>query len=270
MIAGCTPTIDRHHAVMGAMGERFVLFRLPVAEPHEQAGRALAHAEVEPHMRRELSAAVTTLFARQTAEPPKRDEHDDERLINLATLVVKCRSAVERDGYSREIELIPEPEAPTRLVIVLARLLSGLRVIGTNPTDTWRVITAAALDSIPAVRRDVMDWLLKTGGGLNTTHIAEKIGYPRSTTERALEELRVHGVVVGTRSGRKNPASWQLAEWAARSYSAAACPEMSGGAYISSSKKLTDISGHAQVATANGVANPTDAALVARSHGAPS
>ena len=39
LIAGCTPTIDSHHAVMAAMGERFMLYRLPpVAETNRPGG----------------------------------------------------------------------------------------------------------------------------------------------------------------------------------------------------------------------------------------
>jgi hypothetical protein len=41
LVGGCTPTIDRHHAVMGAMGERFLLFRLPeVTAPNTPAARS--------------------------------------------------------------------------------------------------------------------------------------------------------------------------------------------------------------------------------------
>ena len=107
LVAGCTPTIDRHHAVMGAMGERFVLYRLPHVDAHEQGRRALAHAGEEKQMRAELSDAVAALFERQFAPPAKRLDHDAERLVSLAALVVRCRSAVERDGYTREVELIP-------------------------------------------------------------------------------------------------------------------------------------------------------------------
>jgi hypothetical protein len=38
LLAGCTPTIDSHHAVIGSMGERFVFYRLP--DLHEEAERA--------------------------------------------------------------------------------------------------------------------------------------------------------------------------------------------------------------------------------------
>ena len=35
IIAGCTPRIDKEHAVMASMGERFVLFRFPEVESRE-------------------------------------------------------------------------------------------------------------------------------------------------------------------------------------------------------------------------------------------
>src|SRR5207249_2972241 len=43
LVAGVTPTIDRQTAVMGAMGERLVLFRLPVVDAQEQGRKALKH-----------------------------------------------------------------------------------------------------------------------------------------------------------------------------------------------------------------------------------
>jgi hypothetical protein len=39
LVAGCTPTIDRHHAVMGAMGERFVLYRPPCDDDDKPSRR---------------------------------------------------------------------------------------------------------------------------------------------------------------------------------------------------------------------------------------
>jgi hypothetical protein len=150
LIAGCTPAIDRHHAVIGAMGERFVLFRLPPADAEQQGHRALAHAGQEAKMRAELGTAVATLFDGKATELPERTERDADRLVRLAALVARCRSAVERDGYTREVELIPEPEAPTRLVVVLDRLLAGLLSLGVDQDAARRVVGHSALDSIPA------------------------------------------------------------------------------------------------------------------------
>ncbi len=229
LIAGCTPTIDRHYAVMGAMGERFVLYRLPEVSSCDQASQALLHAGKEKAMRAEFSQAVADLFAQPLRKPRDRDDAETARLIALATLTVRCRSAVERDGYSREVELIPEPEAPTRLVIVLDRLLAGLDAIGVERQAAWHVVTKAALDSIPAIRRSILEALLGLDEPTETPVIAEQLGYPTGTSRRALEDLTAHGIVQRTRpaKGAKNVDRWQLTEWAETSYRACV-PELSG------------------------------------------
>jgi hypothetical protein len=220
LVAGCTPTIDRHHAVMGAMGERFLLFRLPEVESGEQARRALAHAGGESEMRAELAQTVAKLFALPACEPLPRTSEDDERLISLATLVVRARSAVERDGYSREIELIPGSEAPTRLVVVLARLLAGLDAIGADRAVGWPVITKAALDSIPAIRRAVID-VLVAADELKTSAVAAVIDYPTQTTRRALEDLAAHGIAQREVGGEGKADLWRLSDFARSHYTAA-------------------------------------------------
>jgi hypothetical protein len=227
LVAGCTPTIDRQHGVMGAMGERFILFRLPDVDSATQARRALAHAGKEQTMRNELAAAVGDLYGAGLADPQPLEKDDRERLVSLATLVVRCRSSVERDSYSREVELIPDAEAPTRLVVVLARLLAGLDAIGASRDTAWPVITKAALDSIPAIRRDVITALHATTQA-DTTELATSIGYPTSTAKRALEDLTAHGIVNCQPGGKGKAHSWTLTDFARQNYTAATTqPEMS-------------------------------------------
>ena len=223
LVAGCTPSIDRHHAVMGAMGERFILFRLPDVDSREHARRAHEHAGRETTMRRELAEAVAGLFmnGKPPLEPAPRTSDDDERLVSLATLVVRARSAVERDGYSRDIELVPGSEAPTRLVVVLARLLVGLDAVGASRDNAWPIITKAALDSIPSVRRDVMDVLQATGQPLETRSIATQIGYPTTTARRSLEDLAAHGIVNRYSHGDGKSDDWDLTPFARHHYAAA-------------------------------------------------
>ena len=251
LIAGCTQTIDRHSAVMGSMGERFVLLRLPQADAHEQGRMALKHAKKSAEMRVELSAAVVALFEKQTTAPPEREEGDAERLVNLAVLVARCRSAVERDGHSREVELIPEPEAPARLVIVLNHLLAGLLSLGADRDTAWSVVSAAALDSIPALRRKAMSVLLAAKGEVRLSQVAEMIGYPQKTTERTLDDLVAHKVAVVHRHGSGTATTWQISDWTAKNYAAATSPDSAGGAHTSHScKHTTDISG--EVGSADG------------------
>lgn len=245
LIAGCTPTVDRHHAVMGAMGERFVLFRLPDAAEADHARRSIAHAGRETEMRRELAAAVTALFDAGLVEPQPLSEDDTERLVSLAVLVARCRSAVERDGYTREIELIPQPEVPTRLVVVLARLLAGLDAVGADRPTAWPVVVKAALDSVPAIRRDVINVLFDCDGAMNTTQVSEAVQYPNTTTKRALEDLTAHGITDRRSGGEGKAHFWSLSEFARTRYAAATTapetPQHTSPSSFSSSLRIEEV-----------------------------
>lgn len=135
LIGGCTPSIDSHHAVIGSMGERFVMLRPPPVKPVDHARRALSHVGREATMRSELAGAARAVI--DGAKPVEHDVAGDDRLIQLATLAVRCRSAVERDARTREIEYVPDAESPGRLALVLRRLLAGLAAIGADAATAW-------------------------------------------------------------------------------------------------------------------------------------
>jgi hypothetical protein len=86
----------------------------------------------------------------QQPSPPSAPER--ACLIDLASLAARCRSAVERDAHTREIEHVHDAEAPTRLVKQLNQLRAGLVAIGATQAEVWGVVQNVALDSIPAVR----------------------------------------------------------------------------------------------------------------------
>jgi hypothetical protein len=225
LVGGVTPTIDRHHAVMGAMGERFTLYRLPDVDPDVQAREALRHASREREMRADLAAAARSVLA-QLQPPRERTDEETDRLIALATFVVRARSAVERDGYTREVELVPGAEAPTRLVIVLDRLLAGLDAIGCNRAQALHVVTKAALDSIPALRLAVLT-VLEAAGDLDTNTVAATVRHPASTTRRALEDLTAHGLIECERQAEGKAHRWALSPFARIRLTT--LPETSGG-----------------------------------------
>jgi hypothetical protein len=223
VLAGCTAIIDTHHVVIATMGERFVLYRLPrltAQEREEQARRAAQTTGHEPTMRKELAAAVARLFAELNVppEPLELDERDKKRLVALATLAASPRSPVERVSYVREIELVPEAEAPSRLSRTLLRLLSGMTATGVSRETAWDVLMKVALDCMPTVRREVFDVVLETTAGIATKEIAIRLGYPTTTTRRSLEDLTAHDVVIRQSGGKGRPDYWAVSVWARRQY----------------------------------------------------
>jgi DeoR-like helix-turn-helix domain len=217
LLAGCTPTIDNHAAVMGAMGERFMTYRMPDTDEDAQAARALAHAGHEEAMRAELGHAVRSVLVNVDTGRRRGLDLDDiehSRLIQLATFAVRCRSAVERDGYTREVEIVPEPEAPGRLALTLARLLAALSTIGVDRAQAWLIVTKVALDSMPKLRRLILDHVLAQEGAIDTSDIAEALDHPTQTTRRGLEDLTAHGILRRAGKGKHGAHLWRPTDWA--------------------------------------------------------
>jgi hypothetical protein len=188
-------------------------------------------------MRAELAAAAASVVE-HLATPRARSEEESSRLIALATLVVRARSSVERDGCSREIELVPGSEAPTRLVIVPARLLDGLDAIGCDRELALATVTKAALDSVPALRLAVLA-ALDVEDDLDTNVIAEAVRHPAGTTRRALEDLTAHQLVELQRQGDGKAHRWRLSAFARARMET--FPEMSSLARSGRNKGKADI-----------------------------
>ena len=228
LLAGATSVLDQHHGVMSQLGERFLIYRVDIANPAAQAHSSLAHHGREKLMRQELGEAVAGLFAGiERCEPPPLSAADTERLVALATLVARARSPVVRDPYRRELELVPDSEAPGRIVGALARLLTGLRLIGVPDDEAWRVTVKTGLDSMPAVRLRAFLFMLGRDDDVSTTDVATALDLPNPTTHRTLEELAAHGVIARKSQGQGKADLWRVKHWARSLHRAATSSEMS-------------------------------------------
>lgn len=229
VIAACTPVIDTAHEVQASMGERFAYCRVGVDNPHALADMALRHSHETAKMRSELEDAVRDLFDRcDLAESPRPlDSATRARLIHLAEFTTRSRSAVQRDGYRRDIEAVIEPEAPTRFATMLARLIHGAAVIGADDATAWRVAQRVAFDSIPRLRFNVLRTLIGYGGSLPIKDIAATLNHPTTTVRRTIEDLECHGLVVNR--GDESRGEFAASRWATETHAAATFPETSDG-----------------------------------------
>src|SRR5213076_1704531 len=150
-------------AAMAVLGERFILFRSAMPNRTEMARRALAGSGRERQMRRELAAAMHGFLAARGSALPAVDGAVLDRIASVADFVTRARSGVQRDGYKRELEYAPEPEAPTRFAKVLLSLAVGIACAYDAPTVTdreLRLVLRVALDSLPVIRRRAIEALV--------------------------------------------------------------------------------------------------------------
>ena len=212
LLAGCTTAIDAAHSVISVMGTRFLLVRL-----RQDPGIALSafdHAGQEIRMREELREAVRGLLENLPGIAHEKADVRDA-VTDLANFVALARSPVDRD-HQGEIQLVLDPEAPTRLVKMLTQLYRAAGRLGLDNTSAWDMVHRIGMDSIPKLRRCILDVLVHNVAvsTLSTTGIAGAIAHPARTTRRALEDLVAHGLVDRHASGKGQADFWALSNTA--------------------------------------------------------
>jgi hypothetical protein len=213
LLAGCTDVIDSHHVLMTAMGSRFLMYRLPLVDAHAQASMAYDMNAREDEMRGALRRVVRGFFHGRAFKDvrPTQTESMRERIIQLSMLAVVARSPIERDRHSREITLIPDPEAPARVTKALGKLYAGLCAIGVSAERAWTLIRKTAVDSMPKLRYVLLKKLSEESEQ-TSWDLAIKIHHPTSTTKRALEDLNALKLVERKKVDGKKGDRWSLTE----------------------------------------------------------
>jgi hypothetical protein len=217
LIFASTEVFDAHHAVIGAMDDRFLMSRLKPVAGRRQFGRALKHAGGSiGQMRKELSETVVKLFAKRR-EPDTINEQEIKAIGDTIALAVRLRGTVVRDYRSRENEAIYGAEGTARIGLALERLLAGLDSLGMDRREVLKIVKQVALDSVPQLRRDAYDWVYDNDAKdkfIKTSEVATGLGLPTTTARRILEDLAAHGLVRRKSAEKKGEADlWKRTDW---------------------------------------------------------
>jgi hypothetical protein len=191
VIGAVTTAWDKAHQVIAAMGDRFLVVRMAPDSRNERrrAGRqAMANTGREAGMRKELGDAVSAVLASIT-EPGSLSETDSEELLDLADLVTRARTAVERDGQGRPL-YAHALEMPTRFAKQLCQLVRGGLAIGMSREDALRVAFRCAGDSVPPLRKKVLGFVAENPHSL-TVRVTAGLDLPFTTVDRTLQELHL-------------------------------------------------------------------------------
>jgi hypothetical protein len=217
-IGGVTPSYDSYQSIVNALGDRFLLLRLPEVDAREQSRAARSSTQREKTMRAELAGAMLGLIA--GADLAKADvgtisETAGDKLDNLAIFTARARTAVERDGYTKELLIIPQAEGPARLVKSLQQLYAGMGALGADDDTRWSILGRIALGCVPAIRVPVMRALVGARKPATTADIAVTVDMVTKTTGRILDDLALLGIAVREKkSTADNSANlWSGTDW---------------------------------------------------------
>jgi hypothetical protein len=216
-LAGCTPVLDSHYSIFSVLGERFITLRVKTPDPIEVSEYLIDQAGRETQMRETLAEAFAEMI-HGIALVPTADiaiEPDVKvKLSRLAAFVVRARSGVVRDSRSRELEYVPEPEAPTRLTLQLRTLLQAITLLDAGFTQhrAYRIVHRVGMDCIPQLRRRILE-RLKAWKSLwiTTTQLSDIMDCPTSTIRRACEDLLGLELIDRQKASKPTtPHSWTL------------------------------------------------------------
>jgi hypothetical protein len=223
-IGGVTPSYDRYGSIVSALGDRYLLLRLPIVDPELQARAALAQAEHEKQMRAALAHAMTGLIAGADTSlvHAPLSEADVTDLVLLASFAARARTTVERDGYTGELLVMPQPEGPARLIKAISRVYGALAALGVDGDTRWDVLTRITIDCVPALRVLLMRELLADPAPLigepeprRTSDLADKVGMVTKTASRILDDLALLHIVERTKKtdAENSPNLWSATGW---------------------------------------------------------
>ncbi len=177
------------------LGERFVHYRIRMANDALSTDRALENGPKMAEMRKELKDAFFAFM--KGIEMPKKPmavpdavQAEIKRLSRFATL---SRSGVIREwGMKQEILRVPKPERSARLAQQLLTLATAVIIVNGNfyKEEDMGIIYQVALDSIPEIRYRLMAEMAR-GDERTTKEIAtsDAVRLPTATVRRHLEEL---------------------------------------------------------------------------------
>ena len=223
-IAGCTPIIEQRMAMIGAMGERFMSYKIDQPNSKEVKKRIRENTGKELQMRMEIQDAFAGYLKGITLPEnlPELPEEVDKMIESLADFIALVRAVVMRSYDSkREIEYINQPEMSTRIYKQLYAIGLTLFLMNENKwqeEDSY-ILKRLAVSSVHSSRHNLIKEIQSYKTQVKTSTLATVLGYPTSTTRRHLEDLAAISMDKGTvrilkrtHQGVGKPDLWELTQ----------------------------------------------------------
>lgn len=203
-IAGCTPILEERMTQIGAMGERFLSYKMKNPTRKELRLKMRSNMGKEGEMRDEIQDAFAGYLKGVVipTELPTVSDQVDGVIESMTDFIAISRAVVMRDRDAKqEIRYIVEPEMSSRTYKQLYTIAIALTVMNGenkwNPEDDY-ILRNLAISSIHSIRYNLIRRMMAFKTQVKTTTMAMELGYPTTTTRRYLEDLAAISMDDGT------------------------------------------------------------------------
>lgn len=218
MIVCSTGQYDKEVRSLATFGDRFLLFRPREGKRELVAERACRNVGNSEAMERDLQTAYRELDGIEIPQDGELKVNIEARrmIAELADFTTRARTQVSRDR-TQAVDELPELEGSARVSAQLGQLAKGLMLYFGREKVTDHelgVLEGVAFSTIPSTRTKVlvgMDLRGKKSG----VQIAKDLGLPAQTARRAIEDLKLLGIIKSANAHARSPiGGWEVVqEW---------------------------------------------------------
>ncbi len=204
VIGGVTEKIEAVKERSSDLGERFLYFRyrppslqlLALGDgPRDQKSRDIVQREVKKFVKQRAKILGQVTIG----------EEEKVRIASLAQFIARGRAPVERDGMSREIRWIHQPEQPHRVYIALLRLYQGLLCIHDEQRERpAAILREVAKSTIPESRLRILIIAASSQGPVSQAEVSAASRLPETAVRRTIEDLIAQGILCSKKGGVHN------------------------------------------------------------------
>ncbi|MBW8002646.1 MAG: hypothetical protein FVQ80_11595 [Planctomycetes bacterium] len=218
LLIGSTPTIDRYFLYNQALGERFLNFRLQIADREELARRAYDNQFSGFEDKCDALKPRVHKFIRrlpgidQSEIPVDRDVRD--YILTTANLVAKIRTHITRDARGQEVTTLPQPEVASRLVKQVSQIATSIAIVEGDASVSKKHAQKAiyfCIGSVIAIVTFILYHIYRftqeVQGASNKKwfplqYLVIRTALSRGTVKKVIEDLAIHRVL-DIRAGKK-------------------------------------------------------------------
>jgi hypothetical protein len=219
-LGAVTPVYDAHYAVIGTLGDRFLLFRTDSIDNEEMGLMAQRMVGQEDTMRVELKTAFHQFidqFKNLDGLHFEQDPTSNHQIVMLACFCAMARCPVSRDYRDRTISYEPLIEGSPQFMqlgMALALINGKDRIDG----EVYEIVKKVGRDLLPGRRLNIIRLLwdsecsAETGLWMKTGEVADALSIPGATAKLTCEDMMVIGALQRDRDGHdeKAPYRWRL------------------------------------------------------------
>ncbi len=166
LIAAVTHSIDRYSSTVGDLGERALIYRMPVIDTNSKLCFRMCMKAIEQRESEKDAEIIEAAKEVLDQEMPPATMTDQQTfdLSDAANVSSKLRTVVHRDHRTKEITEKPVTEVPARLIQQLCNLTKGIAMAQGRAevsNEDVRLVQKTAIHSCTLMRRSLVEHMLK-------------------------------------------------------------------------------------------------------------